>query len=198
MTARQHITGKIGTAIVGPGKVAHIHARALAALPESNFVAVWGRNAERTRTFAAQYNLRAYTDLDALLRDPAVEMVVICTPHLQHTEEAIAAAQAGVHVLIEKPMALSVADCDRMIAAANLAGVKLGVISQRRLYRPVQRVKQAIESGKIGKPVLGTVTVLTNHEREVWQEAKRAWGEALLQFDQRNAERLADPDDCLA
>ena len=160
MTARQHITGKIGTAIVGPGKVAHIHARALAALPESNFVAVWGRNAERTQTFAAQYNLRAYTDLDALLRDPAVAMIVICTPHPQHTEQVIAAALAGVHVLVEKPMALNVGDCDRMIAAARAAGIQLGVISQRRLYEPARRVKQALQAGKIGKPILGTVTVL--------------------------------------
>ncbi|MGA9349432.1 MAG: Gfo/Idh/MocA family oxidoreductase [Anaerolineae bacterium] len=160
MTARKHPADKIGTAIIGPGKVAHIHARALAALPESNFVAVWGRNAERTEAFATQYGIRAHTNMDEMLHDPAIEAVIICTPHSLHAEETIAAAQAGVHVLVEKPVALTVADCDRMIAAAHAAGIQLGVISQRRLYEPVQRVKQAIESGKIGKPILGTVTVL--------------------------------------
>jgi predicted dehydrogenase len=70
------------------------------------------------------------------------------------------AAQHGVHVLVEKPMALRVQDCDRMIEAADQAGVKLAVISQRRCYEPVQRVKQAIDQGKIGQPILGTLTVL--------------------------------------
>jgi len=73
----------IGTAIVGPGKVAHIHARALAQIPQSRFVGVWGRTPETTRAFASHYGVRAYTDLEAMVQDPAVEMVVICTPHPQ-------------------------------------------------------------------------------------------------------------------
>ena len=156
MTSKQ----RVGTAIVGPGKVAAIHARALTEIPQSRFVGVWGRSRERTRAFASEYGVQAYTDLEAMVQDPAVEMVVICTPHPQHAEEAITAARAGVHVLVEKPMAVSTAECDRMIAAAAAGGVKLGVISQRRWYEPVQRVKAAIEAGKIGRPILGMVTVL--------------------------------------
>jgi UDP-N-acetyl-2-amino-2-deoxyglucuronate dehydrogenase len=151
---------KIGTAIIGPGKVAHTHARALAAIPESNFVAVCGRTPEKTRAFADTYGVRAYTSLDKLLRDPDVQAIVICTPHPQHGEQAIAAAQAGKHVLVEKPMAITLADCDGMIAAAKANQVKLGVISQRRLYPCVQRVKRAIDGNKIGVPLLGTVTLL--------------------------------------
>lgn len=150
----------IGFAILGPGKVAHTHAHALMRIPAARLVAVWGRNPERTAAFAARYAATAYTDLAACLADPAVQAVIICTPHPQHAEEAVAAAEAGRHVLVEKPMALTVADCDRMIAAAHRAGVTLGVVSQRRLYAPVQRVKGAIEAGKIGQPILGTVTVL--------------------------------------
>ncbi len=160
VTVKPHPTNKLGIGIIGPGKVAHTHAQAIAALPEAALVAVWGRNAERTAAFAARSGARPYADLDTMLRDPRVQAVIICTPHPQHAEETIAAAQAGVHVLVEKPMALTTADCDRMIVAADAAGVTLGVVSQRRLYEPVQRVKQAIEAGKLGRPILGTVVVL--------------------------------------
>ncbi len=151
---------RINTAIIGPGKVAHTHARILAALPQSRFVAVCGRNAERTAAFANEYGVQAHTDLQAMLRDADVQMLIVCTPHPQHAAQAIIAAEAGVHVLVEKPMAITVADCDNMIAAARDADVKLGVISQRRLYPAVQRVRAAIDSGKIGQPILGTLTLL--------------------------------------
>lgn len=150
----------IGTAIVGPGKVAHTHAQILSALPGARFVAVCGRDRERTAAFAAQYGAQPWTDFRAMVRRPDVQMVIICTPHLQHAEYAIAAAEAGVHVLVEKPLAITLADCDRMIEAARRHGVKLGMISQRRLYPPVQRVKAAIDAGKIGAPVLATTTML--------------------------------------
>jgi predicted dehydrogenase len=90
-----------------------------------------------------------------------VEAVCICTPHPAHRDPALMAARAGVHVLVEKPMAASLADCDAMIAAARESGVQLGVISQRRFYEPVKRLKAAIEAGKIGAPVLGTVLMLS-------------------------------------
>jgi UDP-N-acetyl-2-amino-2-deoxyglucuronate dehydrogenase len=86
--------------------------------------------------------------------------VVICTSHGSHAELAERCARAGKHVLVEKPMSVDLKGCDRMLRAAAEAGVTLGVVSQRRFYEPVQRVKQAIVAGKIGKPVLGTVTVL--------------------------------------
>jgi UDP-N-acetyl-2-amino-2-deoxyglucuronate dehydrogenase len=150
----------IGTAIIGPGKVAHTHAQALATIQGSRFVAVGGRTPPRTQAFADQYGVAAYTDLHELLHDPAVDAIIICTPHPQHAAQAIAALEAGMHVLVEKPLATTVADCDRMIAAARANNVTLGVISQRRLYAPVRRMKNAIDAGKIGKPVLATVSVL--------------------------------------
>jgi UDP-N-acetyl-2-amino-2-deoxyglucuronate dehydrogenase len=149
-----------GVAIIGPGKVAHTHARALQSLSRARLVAVGGRDPARTQAFAAAYQARAYTDLDALLADPAVQAVILTTPHPAHAEAAVRAARAGVHVLVEKPLATTVADCDRMIEAAQGAGVWLGTISQRRWYEPVQRVKQAIEGGRIGKPILALLTVL--------------------------------------
>lgn len=151
---------KIRTALVGCGKVGHTHASALSTLPESDFVAVCDRNLARAQAFAEQYGTGAYIDVQDMVTEADVQAVVVCTPHPLHAQPAILAAQAGAHVLVEKPMAACLGDCDAMVAAANEAGVKLGVISQRRLYEPVQRVKTAVEAGKIGRPVLGTVVVL--------------------------------------
>src|SRR5262249_5138131 len=75
----------------------------------------------------------------------------------------------GVHVLVEKPMAASLADCDAMIAAAQKAGVHLGVISQRRFYEPVRRMKDAIDAGKIGKPALGVFIMYSWRDQAYYQ-----------------------------
>ena len=152
---------KVGTAIIGTGKVAHAHAAALAANPLSRFEAVCNPDPELASSFARRYGVRAFTDAGEMLQDPAVDAVCICTPHPSHADLAVMAATQGVHILVEKPMALSLGDCDRMIEAAAQAGVKLGVISQRRLYEPVQRLKRAIDEGRIGRPILGTATVLS-------------------------------------
>lgn len=142
-------------ALVGCGKVASIHAAALASLPEAEFVATCDVSAERAEAFAAKHRVRPFTDLGTMLRDARPEAIIIGTPHPLHATAAIRAAEAGVHVLVEKPLAASLADCDAMLAAARKSGVTLGVISQRRFYEPVQRMKRAIDEGKIGKPALG-------------------------------------------
>jgi predicted dehydrogenase len=143
------------TALVGCGKVGLTHALALSTLPESRFVAACDADGARAETFAARFGARAYSDVTAMLRETAAEAVLIATPHPLHAEAAVRAAEAGAHVLIEKPMAASLADCDAILAAAGKAGVTLGVISQRRFYEPVLRMKQAIDAGKIGRPALG-------------------------------------------
>jgi predicted dehydrogenase len=146
---------KVRTALVGCGKVGHIHAAALHGLVEAGFVAACDASAARAHEFAARYGARPYTDVSALLREARPEAVLIATPHPLHAAPAVLAAQAGAHVLVEKPMAASLADCDAMLAAARRAGTLLGVISQRRLFEPVQRMKAAIDAGKIGRPALG-------------------------------------------
>ena len=142
-------------ALVGCGKVAGIHATALAAIPEAEFVAACDVNTDRANAFAAKYGARPFTDLGTMLREARPDAIIIGTPHPMHAEAAIQAAEAGVHVLVEKPLAASLDDCDRMLAAAKRGGATLGVISQRRFLEPVQRMKRAIDEGKIGKPALG-------------------------------------------
>jgi UDP-N-acetyl-2-amino-2-deoxyglucuronate dehydrogenase len=147
-------------AILGPGKVARLHAVALARIPDARLVAVSGRNVERAEVLAAAYGARVDEGLDETIERGGVDAVIVCTPHPVHAEHAIAAARAGLHVVVEKPMALTVADSDAMIAAAREAGVVLSVVSQRRWYAPVRRVRDAIEGGRIGEPGLASVEVL--------------------------------------
>jgi UDP-N-acetyl-2-amino-2-deoxyglucuronate dehydrogenase len=151
---------RIGAAVIGLGKVASAHIDALASSPRSRLVAVMDADPERAGAFAARLGVRACTDVEALLADADVRMVSICTPHPTHAALAIRAAESGRHVLVEKPMAISLADCDAMIRAAAEHDVRLGVVSQRRLYEPVLRMRDAIAGGRIGRPILATLTVL--------------------------------------
>ena len=113
---------RLRTALVGAGKVSHLHAAALKALPGSEFVAVCGRAKPSLDAFAAKYGVRAFTDVGEMIRGAGVQAMVVCTPHPAHAAPTIAAARAGVHVLVEKPMASTLADCDAMMAAADAAG----------------------------------------------------------------------------
>jgi predicted dehydrogenase len=146
---------RVKTALVGCGKVAGIHAQALRNSAASELVGVCDKDSSRAQQFAAKYGGAPFTSLAALLSEVRPDAVVICTPHPLHAEATVAAAEAGAHVLVEKPMAASLEDCDRMIEATRKAGVRLGVVSQRRFYEPVRRMKAAIDAGKIGKPILG-------------------------------------------
>lgn len=148
---------RVRTAVVGCGKVGHFHAQALSRLPESEFVAVCDAQEERAAAFAKLYNVQSYSDVATMMRTAEVQAVVIATPHPYHATPTLSAIRAGAHVLVEKPLASSLVDCDAMISAAKSAGVKLGVMSQRRWYPPVRRVKAAIDAGKLGRPVLGMV-----------------------------------------
>lgn len=150
----------VKTGIIGVGKVAHLHALALQRNKNSEFTAVLGRSPERTQAFADQYGVKAYTDLDAYIKESGVEASTICTPHPAHVDSAVAAAEAGMHLLVEKPLASSLEHCDAMIAAAEKGNAKIGMCCQRRYYEPVVRVKEAVDSGAVGSPILGMVTML--------------------------------------
>jgi predicted dehydrogenase len=153
------MTPRLRTGLVGTGKVAHLHAAALQSVPASEWVAVCGRPSAKLDAFAARYGVRAFPSVEAMIEQAGVEALCICTPHLQHAAPTIAAARRGVHVLVEKPLAVTVADCDAMIAAAKAGGAALGVVAQRRFYAPCQRMRRAIDDGRLGRPVLGTVVI---------------------------------------
>ena len=160
---------KLRTGLVRCGKVGHLHAEALTALPESELIAVCDHSLERAKTYADQYGASPFDDVAAMLRESSLDALVVATPHPQHVEPSCLAAEAGVHVLVEKPLATTLADCDATIAAARKTGVQIGVVSQRRLYEPVVRMKAAIDAGKLGKPVLGTFCMFSWRDDAYYQ-----------------------------
>lgn len=147
------------TALVGCGKVGGLHGQALVSLPQSELVAVVDTSRERAEAFAGQYGGTAYISVSEAVERERAQAVFLCTPHPLHAAAAVEAMDSGAHVLVEKPLAASLGDCDRMLAAAERNNVQLGVVSQRRLYPPVRRMREAIDAGKIGRPVLGTVAM---------------------------------------
>lgn len=149
----------IKVAIVGCGKAGHMHAKSLFNIPECKFVAAQSRNPERRDEFSKAYKINAYADVHEMVVKEKIDVVIICTPHPNHIV-AIEAMDAGAHALIEKPLASTLKDCDAIIQSAEKNKKKLGVVSQRRFYPSSQRMKKAIDEGKIGKPVLGTATML--------------------------------------
>ena len=159
---------KLKTAVIGYGKVAHTHAEALAGIPESEFEAVCGRDAAKARSFADLYGVRSFTRVEDMVGS-GIQAVVVATPHPAHAAVTVPALRAGAHAIVEKPLASSLEDCDAMITAARESGRTLAMISQRRLYAPVQRVRQAIDAGKLGRPVLGTATLLGWRSEEYYR-----------------------------
>jgi predicted dehydrogenase len=152
-------------AIIGCGKVAHLHAGAIGNLPNATLSAVWSRTPESARKFAETCGVPACDDIHTMIRRHGIDLAIVCNPHPFHREVAVQAAQAGANVLVEKPLASTLEDSDAMIDACRAAGVQLGVVSQRRFYAPVQRIRKAIDAGKIGVPALGTVNMLGWRDR---------------------------------
>ncbi len=145
--------------LIGCGDISRKRvAPALRDLSAVDFVAVSRARAELAQEFAEEFGARKwYADWRELLADDEIDAVYIATPVHLHAEQTIAAAEAGKHILCEKPMAMNVAECDRMIAACAANNVKLSIAYYRHFYPVVSRVKEIIASGEIGKPVLAQI-----------------------------------------
>lgn len=127
---------------------------AIEAEPRSHLYGVVTRDPAKAGT----YNTRVWTSLDVPLADPAVDIVYVGTPVFLHAPQAIQSLRAGKHVVCEKPMAMNAAEARTMLKAAESSGKLFGVAYYRRTYPKVQRAKQLLESGAIGKPVLAELT----------------------------------------
>ena len=151
---------RVKTAVIGCGKVGHLHAQAYFDTKDSEFVGACNHNIAGALKFEKEYGVRAFDSVSRMVEKTGAKLVSICTPHPNHRIPAIEAIEAGAHVLIEKPLAITLSDCDAILNAATKRGVKVGVVSQRRFYPPACRLKQALDDGKLGKPIIGTVTIL--------------------------------------
>ncbi|HEX6184883.1 MAG TPA: Gfo/Idh/MocA family oxidoreductase [Pyrinomonadaceae bacterium] len=157
---------KVGWGLIGCGDIARRRvAPALRDLENCELVAVSRADSARAEAFAVEFGARRWhADWRELIADPEVEAVYVATPVHLHAEQAVAAAEAGKHVLCEKPMALSVAECERMNTAAEAGGVRLGVAYYRRFYPVVERVLEILRSGEIGAPVVAQMNAFERFE----------------------------------
>lgn len=148
-----------GFGIIGTGMIAHFHAKAIEAIPNAKLVGCFNQTHSRAEKFADETKCRAYATLDELLADPQIQVVTICTPSGAHLEPALAAVKAGKHVLIEKPLEITLPRCDAIIHAAENAGVMLGCILPSRFSEANLVLKSAIASGRFGRLTLGDTYV---------------------------------------
>ncbi len=146
--------------IVGCGVIAPTHAGAIAQIPDAELVAVADVVPEKAKELATKFNVaKVYNDEASLLRDADVDVAIFCTPSGLHGEGAERALRAGKHVVVEKPMEVSLAACDRIIAAQKETKKLFTVISQHRFDAATLIVKDAIDSGKLGKIILADASV---------------------------------------
>lgn len=165
--------------------MAHLHAKAVQSIPNARLTGVWSRTQKKAEEFAFIYKTRSYSDISSMVTDNNSDLVIICTPHPFHKQPAVEAARAGANVLVEKPLTSNLQDCDDIIKACKDSRVRLGGVSQRRWYEPVKRVRNAIEQGKIGKPVLATVTMLgwrdkAYYDSDAWRGSWKTEGGGVL------------------
>lgn len=186
---------KLRLALIGCGRIALKHAESIVALPEADLVAVCDVVPELARNFADKYGAAPYTDYAEMLARRDIDAVTIATPSGLHAEIGIKAAQAGKHVLVEKPMAMTLRSADALIEACRNAGVKLGVIHQNRFNDSVRLLRQAVEGGRFGKLTHGQATVRWNRNDDYyiqapWRGTKHQDGGVLLNQSIHNIDLL--------
>ena len=164
----------IDFAVVGCGHIGQRHLAVIAAEPGARLVAFCDVDQQKLATCAARYpDARAYTDYERMLRDTSARVIAICTPHGLHSIMSIQAAYAGKHILVEKPMALTSIESERMIAAAADCGVKLYVVKQNRYNRPILLTKGALDAGRLGRPLMVQCNVIWNRNAAYYALARQ-------------------------
>ncbi|MDD3213783.1 MAG: Gfo/Idh/MocA family oxidoreductase [Eubacteriales bacterium] len=160
---------KLGFAVIGCGMIANLYAKAIGDLPGGELVGAFDQDARRAEAFAQPLGIRAYTEMETLLADPAVDAVCVCTPSGLHAGQAIAAAEHGKHVVVEKPIGITAAQLDALEAAVAKNGVKLCAISQLAFSPAICAVKVALEAGALGKLYLADVSMKYYRASEYYQ-----------------------------
>lgn len=176
--------------LIGCGDIARKRvAPALCEVPNSELVSVCRARFDQAEQFANEFGARRwFADWKELIADEEIDAVYIATPVHLHAAQAIGAAQAGKHVLCEKPMAMNVAECDEMIAACSENDVRLGVAYYRHFYPVIDRIRTILSSGEIGKPILVQVNAFewfdppVSHPRRWLLERNLSGGGPMFDF----------------
>jgi len=145
--------------LIGGGNISETHARAVGAIPGAVIAAIYGTNSERVHKLCDEHGGTAYCEFEAFLSHRPMDVVVIGSPSGLHAQQGVAAAQRGLHVLTEKPIDISTARADELIAATEKAGVKLGVIFQDRGKPDIRKLKHWIDEGVTGRLLIADARV---------------------------------------
>jgi Predicted dehydrogenases and related proteins len=162
---------KFGAAIIGAGMIGFKHAQVLSGMQRAQLVAVYDHRMENAQRLAEQFNCDAYQNLEELLKREDIQIICICSPSGLHGQQAILCADAGKHVLIEKPMDIKWEQVQRMIAACRRNQVKLGVISQHRFHPDIIKVKMMINQGQLGNIIAGNASINWYRNQEYYDSA---------------------------
>jgi UDP-N-acetyl-2-amino-2-deoxyglucuronate dehydrogenase len=163
----------VGFGIIGTGMISKFHARAIVDVRGAKLVACYNRTAEKAAAFASEFGCIAYHSLEALLADPQIDAVAITTASGAHMEPAIAAARAGKHVIIEKPLEVTLQRCDKIIDECEKQGVKLSTVFQSRFHDSSLKMKKAVDAGRFGTLTLGDAYVKWWRSQEYYDSG--AW-----------------------
>jgi predicted dehydrogenase len=173
----------VRVAIVGCGRISDLHQMGYRNRTDAKIVAVCDTNKTRARVKAKEWGVdKIYTDYQQLLEDKAVDLVELLTPHHMHCPMTVQAAQAGKHISVQKPMALSALEADKMITAAKAAGVMLRVYENFVYYAPAMRARVMIEAGEIGEIHAVRMHVSTGTSDTSWKVPLSAW---LWRFNEK-------------
>lgn len=163
----------IGFGIVGAGVIGPTHAEAIQANAANGarLVAVMDTVTAAAQKMGTHYGVPAYTDLTEFLAHPGLDVVNVCVPSGMHAEIGIAAAKAGKHLIVEKPLDINLEAADRLIQTCRQHGVKLGVISQHRFSPAMRQLRQALETGRFGDLVLGDAIIKWYRTQQYYDSA---------------------------
>jgi predicted dehydrogenase len=192
--------GVVRWGLIGAGDIARKRiVPAMLDLSNCELVSVARAKADLAAEFAREFGVPKYfADWRELIADPDVDAIYIATPVFLHAEQTIAAAEAGKHVLCEKPMALSTAECDRMIAASKAAGIHLGIAYYRRFYPVLARIREIIGSGEIGRVSVAQINAFEyfdpdqDHPRHWFVEKEKNGGGPMMDFGCHRLELLVN------
>lgn len=165
---------EIKFALVGCGRIAQRHAELLGSskVNGAKLVAVCDVQVDRAKAIGQKYQVPYYNDMDEMMQREDIDVVSVLTPSGLHAKHVVALAKHKKHIVVEKPMALTLKDADAMIAACNAKGIKLFVVKQNRFNYPVLKLREALEEGRFGKIVMGTVRVRWCREQRYYDQDK--------------------------
>ncbi len=162
----------LNISLVGCGRIAKRHSDILGnnKITDARLCAVCDVDESRAKVISKEYNVPHYSDMHDMMAKESVDIVAVLTPSGMHAEHVVQLSQYGKHIIVEKPMALTLEDADNMIKACDMNGSKLFVVKQNRFNVPVQKLREAVESKRFGRLVMGTVRVRWSRDQRYYDQ----------------------------